>query len=118
LFYWPELERQVNIEGVVEKCSAEESDQYFQTRPWKSRIGAIISPQSQSIKNRSYIKKAFLLEAAKHLPDYVPRPQNWGGYRITPSRIEFWQGRSSRLHDRILFTKVPDGQWAIQRLAP
>jgi pyridoxamine 5'-phosphate oxidase len=118
LFYWPELERQVNIEGVVEKCSAEESDQYFQTRPWKSRIGAIISPQSKSIKNRSYIKKAFLMEAAKHLPDYVPRPQNWGGYRITPGRIEFWQGRSSRLHDRILFTKVPDGQWAIERLAP
>jgi pyridoxamine 5'-phosphate oxidase len=118
LFYWPELERQVNIEGQVEKCSQAESDQYFQTRPWKSRIGAIISPQSQAIKNRNVIKKAFLIEATKHLPDYVPRPQNWGGYRITPERIEFWQGRSSRLHDRILFTKTSEGQWKIQRLAP
>jgi pyridoxamine 5'-phosphate oxidase len=118
LFYWPELERQVIIEGKVEKCNTEESDRYFQTRPWKSRIGAIISPQSQPIPNRNYIKKAFMVEAGKHLPDYVKRPENWGGYRITPERIEFWQGRSSRLHDRVLFSKSSDDQWAIQRLAP
>lgn len=118
LFYWAELERQVIIEGTVEKCGSEESDQYFQTRPWKSRVGAIISPQSQPIPNRNYIKKEFLIEAAKHLPDYVPRPENWGGYRITPLRIEFWQGRSSRLHDRVLFSKSQDSNWQIQRLAP
>ncbi len=118
LFYWPELERQVIIEGTVVKCSAEESDKYFQTRPWKSRIGAIISPQSQPIPNRTYIKKAFVVEASKHLPDDIPRPKHWGGYRITPERIEFWQGRSNRLHDRVLFSKLPDGEWQTQRLAP
>lgn len=118
LFFWAELERQVIIEGDVKKCSAEESDAYFQSRPWKSRIGAIISPQSQPIKNRSYIKKAFLLEAAKHRPDFVPRPLHWGGYRIKPNRIEFWQGRSNRLHDRVVFTKGQEEAWLIQRLAP
>lgn len=117
LFFWPELERQVNFEGVVDKCPADESDEYFQSRPWKSRIGAIISPQSQAIPNRSTIKKAFVLEAAKHLPDYVARPEHWGGYRITANRIEFWQGRSSRLHDRILFERH-DLDWKISRLAP
>jgi len=118
LFYWPELERQVNIEGTVVKCDPQESDEYFQSRPWKSRIGAIISPQSQPIPNRNYIKKAFLVEAAKHLPEFVPRPKHWGGYRIIPRRIEFWQGRSSRLHDRVLFSKNAHNHWQIQRLAP
>ena len=117
LFFWPELERQVNIEGVVEKCSPEQSDTYFNSRPWKSRIGAIISPQSKIIESRNVIKKAFVLEAAKHIGDKVPRPAHWGGYVIMPSRIEFWQGRASRLHDRILFSKE-DGAWKIDRLAP
>lgn len=118
LFFWPELERQINIEGTVSKCSVNESDEYFQSRPWSSRIGAIISPQSQSIKNRTYIKKSFALEAAKHLPNYVPRPAHWGGYRITPNRIEFWQGRSNRLHDRMLYTLSAENDWQITRLAP
>lgn len=117
LFFWPELERQVNIEGRVEKCTTQQSDAYFNSRPWKSRIGAIVSPQSKIIASRTVIKKAFVLEAAKHLGETVPRPEHWGGYRLVPERIEFWQGRPSRLHDRILYTRAGDA-WNIDRLAP
>ncbi len=117
LFYWAELERQVCIEGTVRKTSPEESDAYFQTRPWKSRIGAIISPQSQPIESRNVIVKAFILEMTKHAKS-VPRPDHWGGYRIRPNRIEFWQGRPNRLHDRVLFELMEDGSWQIHRLAP
>jgi pyridoxamine 5'-phosphate oxidase len=118
LFFWQELERQVNIEGTVEKCSPEYSDAYFKSRPWKSRIGAIISPQSQPIDSRNVIKKAFVLEAAKHIGESIPRPAHWGGYMIKPHRIEFWQGRANRLHDRILFTRSGNASWEITRLAP
>lgn len=118
LFFWSELERQINIEGTVQKCTSEQSNAYFNTRPWKSRIGAIISPQSQPIESRNVIKKAFVLEAAKHIGDSVPRPEYWGGYMINPNRIEFWQGRPNRLHDRVLFTKNDDSSWDISRLAP
>ncbi len=119
LFFWSELERQINIEGTVEKLPPEASDTYFHTRPWKSRIGAIISPQSQPIKSRSVIKKAFVLEATKHISESVPRPDHWGGYKIKPNRIEFWQGRPNRLHDRILFSQSDDADsWKINRLAP
>ena len=118
LLYWPELERQINIEGIVQKSNPEQSDAYFKTRPWKSRIGAIISPQSHAIESRNVIKKAFVLEAAKHIGDSIPRPEYWGGYDIIPSRIEFWQGRANRLHDRVLFTKTNDSSWQISRLAP
>lgn len=118
LLYWPELERQVIIEGVVRKLKPEQSDAYFKTRPWKSRIGAIISPQSHPIESRNVIKKAFILEAAKHIGDSIPRPDYWGGYDITPNRIEFWQGRTNRLHDRVLFLKGSDSSWQISRLAP
>ena len=118
LFFWPELERQIIIEGKVTKSSEAVSDAYFSTRPWKSRIGAIISPQSKAIESRNTIKTAFVLEAAKHISDAIPRPGYWGGYEITPSRIEFWQGRENRLHDRILFSKSDDDKWTISRLAP
>ena len=118
LFFWSELERQINIEGTALKISAEKSDEYFNTRPWKSRIGAIISPQSQPIESRNVIKKAFMLEAARHLGDFIPRPNHWGGYMIDPNRIEFWQGRPNRLHDRVLFTKDENTIWNISRLAP
>ncbi len=118
LFYWPELERQINIEGQAHQISTERSDAYFNTRPWKSRIGAIISPQSQPIESRNVIKKSFIIEAAKHITDSIPRPSHWGGYEISPTRIEFWQGRANRLHDRILFDKNSEGFWEISRLAP
>lgn len=118
LFFWPELERQVNIEGTIQKTSTEQSDSYFKSRPWKSRIGAIISPQSQPIESRNIIKQAFVLEAAKHIGNTIPRPDHWGGIMINPNRIEFWQGRPNRLHDRVLFTKVDDSTWDISRLAP
>ncbi len=118
LFFWPELERQVNIEGVVQKTTPEKSDAYFKTRPWKSRIGAIISPQSQPIESKNVIKKHFVIEAAKHIGDDIPRPKHWGGFEITPNRIEFWQGRPNRLHDRVLYTKKDHSAWEISRLAP
>ena len=118
LFFWTELERQIIIEGTVKKLSPAQSDAYFNTRPWKSRIGAIISPQSQPIESRNTIKKAFVLEAAKHINNSIPRPAHWGGYKIDPTRIEFWQGRENRLHDRVLFTKNANSSWDIARIAP
>ncbi|MCG8307674.1 MAG: pyridoxamine 5'-phosphate oxidase [Cytophagales bacterium] len=118
LFFWSELERQIIIEGTVEKTSTEKSDEYFGSRPWKSRIGAIISPQSQPIESRNVIKKAFVVEAARHIGDSIPRPPHWGGYMIDPNRIEFWQGRPNRLHDRVLYLKDKSSVWNISRLAP
>lgn len=118
LFFWTELERQIIIEGTVKKTTSAQSDAYFKTRPWKSRIGAIISPQSQPIESRNTIKKAFVLEAAKHIGDSIPRPTHWGGFMIEPNRIEFWQGRTNRLHDRVLFTKNANSSWDIARIAP
>ncbi|MCL4164591.1 UNVERIFIED_CONTAM: hypothetical protein GTU68_021943 [Idotea baltica] len=118
LFFWPELERQVNIEGTVQKITPEKSDAYFKSRPWKSRIGAIISPQSQPISSKNIIKKAFVVEAAKYIGDEIPRPEHWGGFEITPTRIEFWQGRPNRLHDRVLYSKPNNYSWEISRLAP
>lgn len=117
-FFWSELERQIIIEGTVQKLAVEKSDEYFATRPWKSRIGAIISPQSQAIESRNVIKKAFVMEAAKHIGDVIPRPEHWGGYMIKPNRIEFWQGRANRLHDRVLYEKSTDSSWKLSRLAP
>lgn len=117
-FVWHALERQVHIEGMAAKVEPAESDEYFRVRPYKSRIGARISPQSQSIKSRMQLMRAFVREAARWLGKNVERPANWGGYAVTPTRIEFWQGRPNRLHDRFLYTLQPDGEWEISRLAP
>lgn len=115
-FMWKELERQVRIEGAVEKVSAEESDAYFAIRPLGSRIGAWASPQSEVIPNRAWLEGRWDALAKEH-GENPPRPPHWGGYRVTPEFIEFWQGRESRLHDRIAYTRDND-TWRIQRLAP
>lgn len=117
LFYWPAVARQVRIEGTVEKVSAEESDQYFDSRPLGSRIGAWASEQSQPVENRALLEKRFE-EYSEKFGDRVPRPPHWGGYRVKPAIIEFWQGRDNRLHDRLRYSWQDDGSWLIERLAP
>ena len=120
-FVWHKLERQVHIEGIAERCAPRESDAYFSTRPYKSRIGARISPQSHVIGSRMEIIRAFVKEAAKLAGQTVQRPDNWGGFAVTPTRFEFWQGRESRLHDRFRYTlreAAPVTAWTILRLAP
>jgi pyridoxamine 5'-phosphate oxidase len=117
LFFWSELERQVRIEGRVERTSAEESDKYFNSRPLKSRLSAIASEQSEPIANRAALE-AHYEEVARQYGEAPPRPQHWGGFRLVPERIEFWQGRRSRFHDRIVYTRQEDGSWTRQRLQP
>lgn len=118
LFYWIELERQVRIEGTVIKTSPAESDQYFDSRPLGSRIGAWASEQSQVIESRA-ILEAREKEISAQYGDHPPRPPHWGGYRLVPDAMEFWQGRPSRLHDRLLYTRSADsGDWQIARLSP
>ena len=116
LFHWHELERQVRIKGVVERVSPAESDEYFHSRPAASRIGAWASPQSAEIPNREYLEEAEKRFAAD-FGDKPPRPEHWGGYRLHPTEIEFWQGRPSRLHDRIHY-QLDGADWRIARLAP
>ena len=116
-FHWVELERQVRISGKVEKASAEESDQYFCSRPRLSRIGATASPQSKVISDRGWLERQFAAIDAKFHDD-VPRPPNWGGYRVVPDNIEFWQGRRSRLHDRLVYRRSENSAWNLNRLAP
>jgi|694.fasta_scaffold00844_16 pyridoxamine 5'-phosphate oxidase len=118
VFFWKELERQVRISGTVEKVSEEESDHYFSSRPKGSRIGAWASPQSSVISSRDIIEEKVAALAQSFEGKEIPRPLHWGGYRVIPLQIEFWQGRSSRLHDRIQYTSQPDGSWKIVRLAP
>ncbi len=117
VFFWKELERQVCIEGLAEKVSDEESDEYFNSRPESSRLGAWSSPQSTVIAGREIIEENYSTYHKK-FGNNIPRPPHWGGYKIIPESIEFWQGRSSRMHDRILFTKKTDGSWQKSRLAP
>lgn len=117
-FYWPELERQIRIEGNVEKVEAYTSDQYFKSRPRGSQIGAWASPQSQVITNRSLLEIRQREFEERFAETEVPRPEHWGGYLLKPSRIEFWQGRASRLHDRIVYEKQERGNWNRTRLAP
>jgi pyridoxamine 5'-phosphate oxidase len=116
LFHWHELERQVRIKGIVERVSAAESDEYFHSRPSASRIGAWASPQSAEIPNREFLEEAERRFAAD-FGDKPPRPEHWGGYRLHPTEIEFWQGRPSRLHDRIHY-QLEGALWRIARLAP
>ena len=118
LFYWIELERQVRIEGAIIKTSAEESDKYFASRPLGSRIGAWASNQSQVIESRSQLETRER-EISLLYGDQPPRPPHWGGYRLVPEAIEFWQGRPSRLHDRLLYTRSSEhSDWQISRLSP
>ncbi|WP_426077812.1 pyridoxamine 5'-phosphate oxidase [Janthinobacterium sp. PSPC3-1] len=117
LFFWRELERQVRIEGTVVKTSAAESDEYFNVRPLQSRLSAIASRQSATIGSRAELEANFDAVAAV-AGDTPARPAHWGGYRLQPERIEFWQGRRSRFHDRIVFTRGTDGAWSMERLQP
>ena len=116
-FFWPALERQVRIEGRVERVTAAESDAYYQVRPLGSRLGAWASPQSRVIHDRSELE-SLLAQAEQRFVDQAPNcPPHWGGYRLLPERIEFWQGRPSRLHDRLNY-RLLDGAWVRERLAP
>ncbi len=117
-FYWPETERQVRFEGTASKISENESDRYFQERPFASKIAALVSPQSRKIPGRSFLEKAFREQLKEYQEnDHIPRPSDWGGYAINPVRIEFWQGGKHRLHDRIEYT-VNGDKWSRIRLAP
>jgi pyridoxamine 5'-phosphate oxidase len=118
VFFWKELERQVRISGIVARVSEEESDVYFNSRPVGSRIGAWASPQSQPIENREWLEQVFENKKEEFRHGKVPRPPHWGGYLVKPVIVEFWQGRFSRLHDRIQYTLNENGDWKIERLAP
>jgi len=117
LFWWESLQRQIRIEGEVVKIGEEESDTYFQSRPYGSRLGAWVSEQSQLIVDRTVLEKRQIEFEKKFAEGIVPRPDHWGGYRLTPNKFEFWQGRSNRLHDRLLYQMQQDA-WTRARLAP
>lgn len=117
-FFWDTLERQVRIEGTIEKLSKEESEKYFHSRPKGSQVGAVASPQSQEIDSRAGLEKKWEQLDAQYANKEVPKPAHWGGYILKPRMIEFWQGRPSRLHDRILYKKIDNKNWKKVRLAP
>ena len=118
VLFWVELHRQIRIEGRVEQVTPEESDAYFRTRPWGSCLGAWASRQSQVIANREVLEQRMQELMAEYQNRVVPRPPYWGGYRVIPTAIEFWQGRPNRLHDRLCYLRREDGGWRIQRLSP
>jgi len=117
-FFWPELERQVNIMGQVRKIDSVLSDEYFRTRPYKSQVGAWASPQSEPIPSRNFIKIEFAKYAARFMGREVPRPPHWGGYSLEAYMVSFWQGRPNRLHDRVKYTLIEPGKWVKKRIAP
>jgi pyridoxamine 5'-phosphate oxidase len=118
LFFWKELERQVRINGIAEKISVQESIDYFNSRPDGSKIGAWASPQSMVVAGKAWLKETFEFYKERFKHGEIPKPPHWGGYRVKPSRMEFWQGRPSRMHDRICYSKTEDANWKIERLAP
>ncbi len=118
VFFWKELERQVRVVGLVKKMDPEESDEYFHSRPIGSQLGAWASPQSQVIEDRNWLDNQYLKIAEQFREEKIERPPHWGGYVVQPVIVEFWQGRPSRLHDRIQYTLKEGGAWKIERLAP
>jgi pyridoxamine 5'-phosphate oxidase len=118
VLYWVQLDRQIRVEGTVARVSAAESDEYFRTRPRESQLGALASPQSEVVANRAVLEQSFRELEELYRDREVERPAHWGGYRLRPERIEFWQNRTGRLHDRIVYELIADGDWAIIRLAP
>lgn len=118
VFWWPLLERQVRVEGAVVPVPEALADAYFQTRPRESQLGAWASPQSQPLDERAVLEQRLADVTARYEGQAVPRPPRWGGYRVVPTCIEFWQGRPGRLHDRLRFQRQDDGSWSLERLAP
>jgi pyridoxamine 5'-phosphate oxidase len=118
LFYWAELERQVRIAGRVEQTSRAETEAYFRSRPIGNQIGALVSPQSQVIPNRDVLEQRYIELERQYESGDVPLPDHWGGYRVVPETIEFWQGRKSRLHDRLRYRREGSDAWLVERLAP
>lgn len=118
VFFWPELQRQIRVEGTVAQVAVEESDAYFASRPRGSQIGAWASHQSQVLPDRATLERRVEQLEAQYRDQAVPRPPHWGGYRVEPAAIEFWQGRASRLHDRLRFRRLENGEWLRERLSP
>ncbi|MEM6794922.1 MAG: pyridoxamine 5'-phosphate oxidase [Acidobacteriota bacterium] len=118
LFFWAELERQVRVEGTVERIAREESEEYFHSRPVGSQISAASSPQSRVVANRAELESRQREVEDRFAGQQVALPEDWGGYRLWPQNLEFWQGRPNRLHDRFRYRRTPDDEWVIERLAP
>jgi len=118
VFYWQPVNRQVRLEGVVERVSDKEADSYFQSRPYGSQISAWVAPQSAVVSSREFMEQRVRELEAKYPEGKVPRPNTWGGYRLVPGTFEFWQGRENRLHDRIVYQRAANNEWTLERLAP